>query len=291
MRFLYYSFILFEFFFTSIFSETTKFKTVEDGILRIHKSSLQTGKFKLISQETGDVIYLIGVIHIGEKDYYEKIKTYTKDFDLLFYEGIPLPSKRSTSLKFNPLLAISQAEKPSGLKEITNYQKFVARQIHLSLQNEELIPDFNWINADASYKQFIKILKRYNIPEDKLTEYLTLDNKNTFQDYIDIKEMEESDPLYQKKILAYKKKVALNMVNSANELCFGDKMMPARQVLILERSKIVMNFVKNKFKSNNPQVFGMLYGAAHIPDFLTILQNDFGFTIESHEWLTAWDLN
>ncbi|MCC6275098.1 MAG: hypothetical protein IT569_04515 [Leptospiraceae bacterium] len=51
-----------------------------------------------------------------------------------------------------------------------------------------------------------------------------------------------------------------------------------------------MNYIKKRLNSENPQVIGMLYGAAHIPDFLNILQAEYGFIIDSHEWLNAWNL-
>ncbi len=280
----------FAIFHSSVFSQITEINSIEEGFLRIQDSSLQTGKFKLISRETGDIIYLIGVIHIGEKSYYEKIRSLSRDLDVLFYEGVAFPRQKALNSRFSILENISQANKSAGLKEIMKYQGIFARKIRLARQVEELVPEYNWVNADVSYVEFLSILKKYDMPQDRLTNYLSLDSKNMFQDYIEIKDMEETDPIFIKKMKEYKKKIALNLVNSANELCYGDKMAPVREIIITERNKIAMNYIKKRLNSENPQVIGMLYGAAHIPDFLNILQAEYGFIIDSHEWLNAWNL-
>ncbi|NUM40239.1 MAG: hypothetical protein HUU45_01235 [Leptospiraceae bacterium] len=282
---------LFGFIHYSIFSQIQEFHSVEDGFLRLKASSLQTGKFKLVSPDTGDIIYLIGVIHIGEKSYYEKINVFSKDMDVLFYEGVSFSTQKLSNTKHSILQNIAQvANKQTNFKEILKYQESFAKKVSLARQVDELIPEYNWVNADVNYAEFQNILKKHEISQHKMMNYLSLDNKNTFQNYNEIENMDETNPVFIKKIKEYKKIIASNLVTSANDLCFSEKMKLARKILILERNKVALSFVQKRLNQKNPQIIGMLYGAAHIPDFLNILQKEYGFIIDSHEWLDAWNL-
>ena len=81
-----------------------------------------------------------------------------------------------------------------------------------------------------------------------------------------------------------------NLVKSANDLAYLEEMRLPREAIIIERNKIALTFLKPKFNSQIPLELGLLYGAAHTPNFVEILTREYNFEIESCEWLDAWSL-
>jgi hypothetical protein len=103
--------------------------------------------------------------------------------------------------------------------------------------------------------------------------------------------MDQTDnPEYIARIANFKRKMSQNLVKSATDLCYLEEMRLPREAIIIERNKIALSFLKPKFNSQVPLELGLLYGAAHTPNFVEILTRDYNFEIESYEWLDAWSL-
>lgn len=81
-----------------------------------------------------------------------------------------------------------------------------------------------------------------------------------------------------------------NLVKSASDLCYLEEMKLPREAIIIARNKVALGFLKSKFSSEFPLELGLLYGAAHTPNFVEILTQEYKFEIESYEWLDAWSL-
>ncbi|MCX7997371.1 MAG: hypothetical protein N3A69_00280 [Leptospiraceae bacterium] len=85
--------------------------------------------------------------------------------------------------------------------------------------------------------------------------------------------------------------MAKYLVKSARELCYDENMKIPREVIILERNRVALEYMSEKLTSNLPLELGVLYGAAHIPNFLEVLTEKYKFQIQSIIWLDAWRLD
>jgi hypothetical protein len=63
---------------------------------------------------------------------------------------------------------------------------------------------------------------------------------------------------------------------------------PNGSVIVTERNKVAMKVLENTLATGKKKI-SVFYGAAHMPDMSTRLQ-DLGFKPVNVEWNTAWDL-
>jgi hypothetical protein len=254
---------------------------------------LQTSIYTLISKDTNVRLKIIGVVHVADKECYLSIQKIINDLDYLFYEGIRVKSHAQISQQNFPLSLVTQStEETDTLRSIKKYSDLkseIAHFLNFADQAEHLRPKANWINADIDFNQFVELLRAYNIQFDSLSN-LSGDSQSIAKDYSEIIRMNQRDNLYRAKIASFKKKMSQNLVKSANDLAYLEEMRLPREAIIIERNKIALTFLKPKFSSQIPLELGLLYGAAHTPNFVEILTREYNFEIESCEWLDAWSL-
>lgn len=287
-------------FFIPLYSESVK----DIPFLRTTETALQTSVYTLVSKDTNVRLKIIGVVHVADKEYYLNIQKIINDLDYLFYEGIRVstaqnrsgnPILQSSLRKNNILSYVAQStddyDTRRSIKKYSDLKTEIARFLNFADQAELLKPKSNWINADMDFTQFVDLLRAYKIGFDSLSSHFSTDSKSISKDYSEIMNMEQTDnPEYTARIANFKRKMSQNLVKSAFDLCYLEEMRLPREAIIIERNKIALSFLKPKFKSQVPLELGLLYGAAHTPNFVEILTRDYNFEIESYEWLDAWSL-
>ena len=218
--------------------------------------------------------------------------------DYLFYEGIRVSNKTQSQVvdeKYPLNLVAQSSDETDTLRSIKKYSDLkseIARFLNFADQADHLRPKANWINADIDFNQFVELLKTHRIQFDSLSSNFSGDSQSISRDYLDIIKMNPRDnpEEYRAKIANFKKKMSQNLVKSANDLAYLEEMRLPREAIIIERNKIALTFLKPKFNSQIPLELGLLYGAAHTPNFVEILTREYNFEIESCEWLDAWSL-
>ncbi|MCB1176142.1 MAG: hypothetical protein KDK36_01065 [Leptospiraceae bacterium] len=261
--------------------------------LRLTDSALQTAVYTLGNEDSNIKIKIIGVIHVGDPIYYREILSIIQDLDYLFYEGIRLNNAIRPNVASFTGIQTEESEKldnNNSVKGIATFQNEIARYFNFVEQGDYLKPQENWINADVTFNEFLVILKKSNLNLDILTKNLTLDAKSALEeDSEETKEkIDESDK--HKFILKYKRKMAKYLVKSAEELCYDEEMRIPREAIIIERNKVALSFLNSRLFSPQHLELGLLYGAAHLPHFLEVLQKEHKFQIHTIEWLDAWSL-
>ncbi|HMW05945.1 MAG TPA: hypothetical protein PK079_07160 [Leptospiraceae bacterium] len=283
--------ILFFLFFVAldIYSQSSK----EIPFLRATETALQTSVYTLVSKDTNVRLKIIGVVHVADKEYYLNIQKIINELDFLYYEGIRVSSKMHSKNFSKNYYAqtLEEMDTRRSIKKYSDLKSEIARFLNFADQSELLKPKQNWINADMDFQQFVEMLKNYKIGFDSLSTNFSNDSKSISKDYSELMQMENTDSAeYSTKVLSFKKKMSQNLVKSAFDLCFLEEMRLPREAIIIERNKIALSFVKPKFNSQVPLELGLLYGAAHTPNFVEILTREYNFEIESYEWLDAWSL-
>lgn len=287
-RFQLFIFIFF-LFIGQLFSDTIR----EIPFLRATETALQTSVYTLVSKDTNVRLKIIGVVHVADKEYYLNIQKIINELDFLYYEGIRVTNKMHSRNSVNILATQSfeEIDTRRSIKKYSDIKSEIARFLNFADQSELLKPKQNWINADMDFHQFVEMLRNYKIGFDSLSTNFSNENKSMSKDYSELMQMENTDnPEYNTKILNFKKKMSQSLVKSAFDLCFQEEMKLPREAIIVERNKIALSYLKPKFNSQVPLELGLLYGAAHTPNFVEILTREYNFEIESYEWLDAWSL-
>lgn len=289
------AFVLILFFFTiPVFSESPR----DIPFLRTTETALQTSVYTLVSKDTNVRLKIIGVVHVADKECYLNIQKIINDLDYLFYEGIRVSNKAQSQVvddKYPVSLVAQSTDETDTLRSIKKYSDLkleIARFLNFADQADHLRPKANWINADIDFNQFVELLKTHRIQFDSLSSNFSGDSQSISRDYLEIIKMNPRDnpEEYRAKIANFKKKMSHNLVKSANDLAYLEEMRLPREAIIIERNKIALTFLKPKFSSQIPLELGLLYGAAHTPNFVEILTREYNFEIESCEWLDAWSL-
>ena len=235
----------------------------EIQFLRTTDTALQTSVYTLISKDTNVRLKIIGVLHIADLEYYQNIQKIISDLDYLFYEGIQINADKTISRYNHSLSSIASEidanQTKKSIRKNSEFKNEIARFLNFADQLEHLKPKQNWINADMNFS-------------------------------LELKQLEPTTPDYNEKVLNFKKKMSQNLVKSCQDLCFLEETKLQRTAIITERNKVAISIVKPKFTSQVPLELGLLYGAAHTPNFVEILTHEYNFEIESYEWLDAWSL-
>ncbi|HUG19909.1 MAG TPA: hypothetical protein VMM56_13080 [Planctomycetaceae bacterium] len=227
------------------------------------------------------VVDLIGAVHIGEKDYYDKLEKLFKQYDALLYElvapkgtTIPKGGKRETE---NPLSAL---------------QKFMKDALRLEFQLEQI--DYqakNFVHADMSPDEFAKSMKRLN--ESPLTMFLQLMRASMAQQAE--RKSQVSDALLLAALFDRKNGPVVLKRALAQELGSSDIMLdalngPNGSTILTERNKVALEVMREQIKAGKTKI-GIFYGAAHPKDMHERLIEKDKMTLEELTWLKAWDLH
>ena len=262
--------------------------------LRTTDTALQTSVYTLISKDTNVRLKIIGVLHIADLEYYQNIQKIINDLDYLFYEGIQINADKTISRYNHSLSSIASEidanQTKKSIRKNSEFKNEIARFLNFADQLEHLKPKQNWINADMNFSQFMNVLSSNQVGFDSIANNLSAENRSIVNDYLELKQLEPTTPDYNEKVLNFKKKMSQNLVKSCQDLCFLEETKLQRTAIITERNKVAISIVKPKFTSQVPLELGLLYGAAHTPNFVEILTHEYNFEIESYEWLDAWSL-
>ncbi len=280
--------------FTGVYSQNSTSASIESSqpekkqenkrpdFLQITENYLQTPVYSL-KHKNGHKLKLIGVVHMAEASYYQKILTHTRSLGTVFFEGV----YNGEVPKYQP----PEPGKPpkSKLKNLSNYQTEMAKKLELSDQIEHLVPEINWVHADISFFEFFANLMNYAV-EFKKREGYNFD-LNKYYAAEQILDDEFLELPVQDRIFMKRQKIAQSIKESVDDICYTAKFSGFRDILIVRRNKVALSKIAEKMSTEKEILdIGIVYGAAHVPHFLEVLTNEFNFTIESLEWLDAWIL-
>jgi hypothetical protein len=246
-----------------------------------------TVRYRPVGGEGALVVDLVGVVHLGERDYYRKLNEQLEDYDVVLYElvaprgtRIPKGGRKNTD---NPLALI---------------QKIATVALDLELQTERI--DYtraNFVHADLSPAEMAEAIRKRG--DDGLTLFLSI----------------AADVLRQQNLQRMKKGAAEPAPEESFDLLslFTDPKGPSRlkrvlagqlaglespegalgktvnTILIADRNKAALKVFQKELARGRKKI-AIFYGAGHMADFDRRLRADFGLRPVSTQWLTAWDL-
>ena len=239
--------------------------------------------------DQGDVIVdLIGAVHIGEADYYQRLNKQFDLYDVVLYElvapqGTRVPAGGKKKSTGSPLDLISwmqgQAKTTLGLEsqlEKVDYQK--PHFVHADLSPTEMGEKMAERGDNAltvGLSAFAEMIRKQNkmaqsAGENGIAQVTTADLMGMLD-----------NPLELKKMMAQQFETSGVM-----EEGLGDTL---NQLLVADRNEAAMKVLQRQIVSGKKKI-AIFYGAAHMPDFEKRMASDLGLRPVRHVWIDAWDL-
>ncbi len=225
---------------------------------------------------------LIGVVHIGDKAYYEALNKSFKAYDALLYEMVGGVSKGP----------ITKEQMKSGKKDnpLRFFQILMQRMLELEFQLDQI--DYsasNFVHADMDWKTFSKMREERGENLLKMLEKsyehqqkLEKEGKGKQFDIAELTKVLYSDQSADEiKLVLGKQFQGVESMITGME---GDD----DSVIIAERNKVAIGVLEKQMKKGRKNV-GVFYGAGHLPGMAEILEEK-GFKLKKIDWLTAWDV-
>lgn len=228
---------------------------------------------------------LIGAVHIGDKEYYEKLNKQMEQYDVLLYElvapeGTRVP-KGGTKKKDNPVAMLQQMAK------VVLDLEFQLEQIDYTKKN--------FVHADLSPDDMAKKIKERG--DDGLTltlsvaaDLLRQQNLGKMKDNVAPKgEDLDLGALLLDPDRALKLKRLMSQQFEAIDDPNGGFGKTINTILVEDRNKAALKVLGQQIAKGKKKI-GIFYGAAHMPDFEKRLRDDFDLKKSKEEWIQAWDM-
>jgi len=245
--------------------------------------SLDTAITRVVSSQ-GWTVDLVGAVHLGEKEYYDRLNSDFRAYDAVLYELIadsspgqkPIPVAGDTS---NPLSALQ-----SGLCKMLGLQ--------FQLDWIDYRPT-NFIHADISPDEFAKSMeKRHESMGQMLLRILkasAADSSTTEEDPgkdLDLIGIMLHGPSPKDRhILRLMMADSFTNLDQLNDILNG----PNGSTLLHTRNDKALKVLRREIQAGKRHL-AIFYGAAHMPDMLAKLRKDPAVKLGGQRWLFSWDL-
>ena len=255
--------------------------------LRVHKSeagkpiALQTAIARFRghkgTQYEGQVVDLVGVVHIGQRDYYVDLNDRLSKYDTVLYELVAPDGTRirpEDLEKRRSLLASMQ----SGMKDMLNLEY----QLELIDYMAE-----NFRHADMSPDEFVEDFARRGDSIWKMAARMMgaglASQASTGGDAGMLLAIFSSDRSKRMKQVMARQLVDIELVTAGIDDANGEN------TLIKGRNAKAFKILKEELDAGKKKV-AVFYGAGHLPDMADRLEEEFGMQTKKTTWLDAWDL-
>ncbi|QEG39709.1 TraB/GumN family protein [Roseimaritima ulvae] len=224
------------------------------------------------------VVDLVGVVHIGQDDYYSKLKKRLAGYDVVLYELVAPDGTRirpEDLQKRRSLLASMQ----TGMKDMLNLEYQLEKIDYMAK---------NFRHADMSPEEFSKDMQRRgdNFPKmiaRMMGAGLAAQAKTGGSEFDILTALFSTDRAMMMKRAMATQLSDIEMATAGMDDENGDN------TLIKGRNAKAFQVLEEVLKDGQKKV-AVFYGAGHLNDMADRLRNDFDMTPVKTTWLQAWDL-
>ncbi|MGI9518866.1 MAG: hypothetical protein ACR2NP_17560 [Pirellulaceae bacterium] len=223
---------------------------------------------------------LIGVVHIGEKDYYEELNELFAKYDALLYElvapeGTVIPrGGRSESAGMNPVAVLQQSlQSVLGLEfQLEHIDYTVDNFVHADMTPEEFGESMEE-NDESFFKMALKAFG----------QSMAMQSSNS--------ELSDASLLMAMFSSDREMKLRRIMASQMQDMESGMVIFEGRDgsTIIHHRNRKALQIMHEQIESGKTRL-GIFYGAGHLPDFDEHLRKSHGMKRGGQFWLEAWDL-
>lgn len=240
----------------------TKSVTQANGLI-----DMQTAAQKFMAPGKPDV-WLVGVVHIGEKEYYANLLKHLDEQSVVLFEGVK-PSAKAPA-------------KPADNTPQTPIYKALSDALKLEFQSTQINTQRpNWVNSDLSWDDLDKLNKEKNAGKpNSFDQVKQLLDPTSAMGKMLVNVLQTATPGMKEGI----KMILVKNVASGK----GPAMDKAMQEIIIDaRNKSVMDTFAKTIKANPPKSVGIFWGAAHMPGLEKDLAKQYGYKPAERKWFHA----
>jgi hypothetical protein len=246
-----------------------------------HPQALQTAivryEGKPGSQYAGRIVDLVGVVHIGQAEYYDDLNQRLAKYDSVLYELVAPDGTRIRPEDLEERRSIL-ASMQTGMKDMLNLEYQLERIDYLAE---------NFRHADMSPDEFVEDLERRG---DSIVRMfarmmgagLASSSTNGGDAGVLLALLSSDRPKKMKQAMA-RQLVDIELVTAGMDDANGDN------TLIKGRNAKAFAILRDELAAGRNRV-AVFYGAGHLPDMAQRLENDFTMQVGPTTWLDAWDL-
>lgn len=251
---------------------------------------LQIAKATYVHPETKVEVVMYGVVHLGEKDYYEEVQEDLDSYTAVLFEGVGTPEEKKKFEKSN-----------LPPNPITLVQQFMCEILGMRYQLNAINykTPRNFVHADISAREFAIKSGRTPIDPDRSnplpTEAFTAESflgspmgKMVVKFGMSFaRNLFDSNP-------SWRNMVKLQMAKQLSSTTASGGKIPGMSeaqynLIVIERNKIVMKVLKRESDKRKKGTLCVFYGAAHMPDFHERMTK-LGYKQKNKSWMTAWKI-
>ncbi len=239
--------------------------------------SLETSIVPFQATDGGLQVDLIGAVHVGDREYYQKLNQQFRQYDAVLYELVAPEGTRIPA-------GGSKSQHPVG-----RMQEGIKTLLELSFQLNHI--DYtapNLVHADMSPDEFSKSM------EDRGESFLQLLFRMMGQAAAQAgREDQVSDTDLLFAFFSRDRALKLKRVMASQFEDLGGQMRvlegPEGSTLITERNKKALEVLRREVQRGRRKV-AIFYGAGHMPDLARRLQAEWHLQPRKERWLIAWDM-
>jgi len=229
---------------------------------------------------------LIAVVHVGDREYYDKLNLQFEQYDVVLYElvapqgtRIPKGGRRAGD---NPLAMLQHLAKTVlGLETQTDRIDYTRKNfVHADMSPADMAEAMRK-RGDNGVTLFLSVaadlLRQQNLAEIKPPK------KGAKADEVPDLLSLLLDPGASVKL---KRLLAPQLADMAGGTGLGPTL---NTILVSDRNQAALKILQKELAKGRKKI-AIFYGAAHMPDFERRLREHFGLRRQGEQWLTAWDL-
>ena len=224
------------------------------------------------------VVDLIGAVHIGEPEYYDRLNHEFSTYDVVLFEMVAPKDA-----------AVPKNSERKSQHPVASIQKMMTKMLELEYQLDGVdYQSKNFVHADMSPDDFSKSMKDrgesfFGMFLRSMGYALTQPggSSNTSDAQLLLALFDKNRALALKRVMAGQ----FQDMGSALAILDG----PNGSTLITERNKVALGVLKDQLAAGVKKI-AIFYGAGHLPDMAQRLEDDFHMQRADTRWLTAWDL-
>lgn len=226
------------------------------------------------------IVDLIGVVHIGEGEYYKELNKRFEDYDALLYELVAPEGTRIPA----------DGVREGGFNPISGMQTMMQDMLDLEFQLEQI--DYNrgnFIHADMSPEEFSESM--VNNDESFAKMFFKMIGHSMARS-----SSQASGGSDLALLMAYFSddraiKLRKIMAEQMRDMDMALTMFEGKEgsTIITHRNKKALEVMQREI-NNGKKRLGIFYGAGHLPDMEERLLGEFNMTRGEKSWLVAWKL-
>ena len=265
-------------------TETQFIRLVEDS--DGNPKSLETSITRFQNKDKTLLVDLIGVVHVGEENYYRRLNRQFEQYDSLLYELVAPPESRIPTKH--------QSRKSSS--PVSWLQGSMQNMLGLESQLAHIdYTKSNFVHADLSPSEMqAKMAERgetaWSVGLSALSEMMKNSNqagRNSAAAVVE--DLTSFEDLFEMLNNPDKLKLMMAKQFTANDNLDSGLGPTLNRLLISDRNQAAMKVLRSEIENGQTKI-GIFYGAAHMPDFEKRFVAELELNKTKQAWVEAWNL-